>query len=251
MYHAIDEPRSAIEAGYCVLPTAFREQMAWLVGAGFSVLPLASVVDCLQAEGAAIPSRSIAITFDDGLACFKEHALPVLSQSRIPATLFAVAGKLGASNDWAAGMGWPARRLLTAAELRRVAAHGVDIGCHGRLHLPMTKASEAELVDETDTARQLLTEALGSNVRLFAYPYGAQGQRERAAVQAAGFDAACTTAPGFTRTGSDRYAIGRIDVYGSDSLSVFKRKIEFGANRVTYADVGRYYARRFAARIHG
>lgn len=250
MYHAIDAPRSASEARYCVSPKAFREQMAHLSRSGLKPIPLSHLVDSLG-TGRFLPANSVVVTFDDGFECFQRNALPVLTEFRIPATLFAVAGKLGQTNTWMQAKGWPERRLMDANELRTLQAAGVTIGCHALSHKPLTKASDAELNKETTDARRILSEAVGADVTLFAYPHGAQGERERRAVADSGFVAACSTVPGFNSPRADLFALRRIDVYGTDTLASFRRKLQFGANRVTRADLVRYYFNRIATRFHG
>ena len=250
MYHSIDAPLAPAEARYCVRPDVFREQMSWLAASGRTLVGLPELVDALR-TGRPMPAESVAVTFDDGFECFMRNALPVLDALHIPSTMFAVAGKLGGGNDWMQIKGWPARPLMSAAQLREISRSGVTVGCHALTHVPMTQTDEIQLRAETTTAREMLTQALGHDVSLFAYPHGAQGARERAAVAAAGFAAACSTASGFNRADADLFALRRIDVYGSDGVKEFRRKVQFGANRVTHADLARYYAQRIYARFHG
>jgi peptidoglycan/xylan/chitin deacetylase (PgdA/CDA1 family) len=249
MYHAVDDPRSAAEARYCVSPGRFRAQMAYLADAGCARIPLTALVQVITA-GDSFPANAVAVTFDDGFECFRSNALPVLTEFQIPATVFAVAGHLGDTNTWMQAKGWPVRRLMDRQALCEIQTVSVTIGCHALSHRPMTTLSAVALVEETAGARRILSDALGSNVSLFAYPYGEQGERERQAVAQAGFAAACGTQPGFNRRDTDLFALRRIDVYGSDNLADFRRKLEFGANRVTHGDLARYYLSRLTARIH-
>lgn len=250
MYHAIDDPLSDAEARYCVTPRTFAAQMAWLSSAGHTLIPLPMVATAIRLKKP-LPSNAVAVTFDDGFECFARNALPVLKNHGVPATLFAVAGKLGGTNDWMTARGWPERRLMDAAELKAVQNAGVIIGCHGLRHLPMTEISDSELRGETTLARQVLSESVGADVSLFAYPHGAQGERERQAVAAAGFTAACSTISGFNGHDTNPFALRRIDVFGTDGLAQYKRKVTFGANRVGLGDVARYYSQRIRARIYG
>lgn len=249
MYHAVDVPLSDAEARYCVTPTAFREQMACLARSGKQVIRLDDLIDALR-NNKPIPADSVVVTFDDGFECFQRNALPVLSEFQIPATLFAVAGKLGETNSWMQAKGWPERRLMNADELQTVKAAGVTIGCHGLSHIPMPQTADEDLEKETVVARQTLREAIGCDVTLFAYPHGAHSERERQAVADAGFIAACGTQSGFNGQPSDLFSLRRIDVYGSDTPTDFRRKLEFGANRVTYADLAHYYFNRILNRLH-
>ncbi|MFA7317230.1 MAG: polysaccharide deacetylase family protein [Sulfuricella sp.] len=249
MYHAIDEPRSAAEARFCVTPAAFHAQMAHLAGSGYTLISLAVLVNAIK-SGNAIPVNSVVVTFDDGFECFRRNALPVLTEFRIPATLFAVAGLLGEKNFWMQAKDWPERRLMSTEDIRSIHGAGVTIGCHALTHMPMTTMSNAQLVEETAGARRILSDALNTDVCLFAYPHGAQGERERRAVADAGFIAACSTDPGFNRSQADLFALRRIDVYGDDSLSGFRRKLQFGANHVSLSDIARYYLNRIVSPFH-
>jgi peptidoglycan/xylan/chitin deacetylase (PgdA/CDA1 family) len=224
--------------------------MAHLARSSQNLIPLTQLVDAIKYEKS-IPANSVVVTFDDGFECFPRNALPVLTEFSIPATLFTVAGKLGETNSWMQDKGWPVRRLMDASELRAIQAAGVDIGCHALSHTPITQTTDADLIKETVVARHILSEALGTDVTLFAYPHGAQGERERRAVAKAGFMAGCGTEPGFNRHQADLFALRRIDVYGNDTLANFRRKLNFGANRVTRGELVRYYLKRIAARFHG
>lgn len=250
MYHAVDEPQSPAEGRYCVRPSTFREQMTWLADSDYQPVSLTQIVDAIRL-GSPLPSKSVAITFDDSLECFLRNALPELNRFSIPAALFAVVGKLGTANDWMHIEGGRARRLMDAAQLRDAQAQGVTIGCHGLTHVPMTDITDDQLQNETLTARRILSDVLATDVTLFAYPYGAQGQRERTAVATSGFIAACSTMSGFNRYDADLFALRRIDIYGGDQLRLFRRKLDFGANRVTYRDLARYYTERIRRRFHG
>ncbi|MBW8371821.1 MAG: polysaccharide deacetylase family protein [Thiobacillus sp.] len=250
MYHSVDTPLNEAESRYCVTPAVFREHMAHLAASGSVAMPLATMVQALK-QGGQLPDNAVAVTFDDGFECFQRNALPVLTEFHIPATVFAVSGMLGGTNTWMQAKGWPERKLMNAHELREIQAAGVTVGCHALNHKPMTQLSDEALADETVNARRILSEALETDVTLFAYPHGAQSGRERQAVEKAGFIAACGTEPGFNRHQTDLFALRRIDVYGSDTLASFRRKLQFGANRATLADLANYYFRRIATHFHG
>jgi peptidoglycan/xylan/chitin deacetylase (PgdA/CDA1 family) len=66
---------------------------------GFRTLTLAEAAR-LWHRGRTPPRRSVVLTFDDGCRCFLDHALPLLTARGHTATLFALAGKLGGTDDW-------------------------------------------------------------------------------------------------------------------------------------------------------
>jgi peptidoglycan/xylan/chitin deacetylase (PgdA/CDA1 family) len=81
------------------VPTAetFEQHMRWLRD-WFHVLPLADAVERLYAG--AIPSRALAITFDDGYADNEELAAPILKRLGLSATFFVSTGFLGGECMW-------------------------------------------------------------------------------------------------------------------------------------------------------
>jgi peptidoglycan/xylan/chitin deacetylase (PgdA/CDA1 family) len=201
MYHAV-EPYEEDPQLVCVSPERFREQMQWLARRG---LRGASVRDLRAAlrEGR---TGLVGLTFDDGYAGFPEYALPVLDELGFSATIFAVAGRLGGSNDWDAG---PSRPLLTAADLGNLAAEGIEVGSHGLSHLRLTALSDEELTREIVESREILREHTHSSVAGFCYPYGAFDKRSLAAVEGAGYEYACAYAP---RQEDDRLLMPRVFV---------------------------------------
>ena len=76
------------------LPDAgdFEARMRW-VRSWFNVLPLTRAIDMLYAG--TIPSRALAITFDDGYADNEELAAPILKRLGMSATFFVSPGFLG------------------------------------------------------------------------------------------------------------------------------------------------------------
>jgi peptidoglycan/xylan/chitin deacetylase (PgdA/CDA1 family) len=81
------------------VPTAveFEARMRW-VRSWFNVLPLGAAVDLLFSG--VIPSRAMAITFDDGYADNEEVAAPILASLGLSATFFISTGYLDGGCMW-------------------------------------------------------------------------------------------------------------------------------------------------------
>ncbi len=110
------------------------------------------------------------------------------------------------------------REFLDADELRLLDRHPlVTLGAHGRSHQLLTSLSRDELRDEVQGSKRDLEELLGRAVDCFAYPYGAQGRRERSAVRRAGFGYAFTTRPEPVGPRARRLTIPRIDIRRSEA----------------------------------
>jgi peptidoglycan/xylan/chitin deacetylase (PgdA/CDA1 family) len=174
-YHALDESGSPIS----VTPDAFSRHLAWLTSGRVRVLSLDHLVahqdDAVDA---------VALTFDDGYASVRE-AIERLLDNGVPATLFAVTGRVGATNEWSdkPQRGIPTLPLMTWADLERLAAKGLQVEAHSRTHAPLTELSETALDEELRRCQEELQARLGVRSAHLAYPYGdvSDGVERRAA----------------------------------------------------------------------
>ncbi len=248
MYHIVAEPLSAQEARYCCSPGHFEAHMRHLAKTGTRLLAIDEIADALDGR-IDWPADSVAVTFDDGFADTFANALPVLARYRIPATMFALSDRLGASNDWMSGRGFPTRPLMSAAQLREMVAAGVTVGSHTRSHPRLPELDAKAKRDEIHGSKARLEDLLGCSVANFAYPYGLFDEDTRQAVEEAGYRSACSVRTGFNVPGMDRFLLRRIEVYGSDTLWQFRQKLRFGANDVSYFHPIRYYVGRISARL--
>lgn len=248
MYHIVAEPLSGQEARFCCTPRRFEAQMRHLRSAGMRLLTLDEIADALDGR-AEWPNEGVAVTFDDGFADTFANALPVLARYRIPATMFALSDRIGAGNDWMSARGFPARRLMSAAELKEMAAAGITIGSHTRTHPRLPELDPEQKQDEIRGSRTRLEDLLGRRVDHFAYPYGLFDEGARRAIEAAGYRSACSVRSGFNGPGADRFLLRRVEVFGGDTLWQFRQKLKFGANRVSRLYPLRYYAGRIASRL--
>ena len=92
-YHAITdtaEPVVYAAPDICLPVDAFRMQMAF-VRRAYTVLPLDALVDAVVGGGP-LPTRALAITFDDGYADNRRLALPALRALGLPATVYVATG---------------------------------------------------------------------------------------------------------------------------------------------------------------
>ena len=90
-----------------------------------------------------------------------------------------------------------AHRLLTPADVRRLASHPlVHIGNHTRDHLSLPLITETDLDDQVEGARPALEEWAGRPVRHFAFPYGDHDARSVALLERRGYRTAFTTGAG-------------------------------------------------------
>lgn len=228
-YHSLDETGSVISTA----PAVFKAQMRSLQARGFKGVALGELLDGW--EGRRDGSRDVAITFDDGIRNVAVEAQPVLEELGFRATLFVVAGRLGATNDWpgqAAGM--PRLPLLGSHELRELDRRGVfEIGSHGTDHASLQGGSESVLQREVVDSQSTLEDALGHPVALFAYPYGRLDARAHERARGL-YRAACGVRLRAAVALDDRHDLPRVDAYYIRHPRLF-RLLETGPGRAYLA----------------
>ncbi|MCU1486926.1 MAG: polysaccharide deacetylase [Actinomycetia bacterium] len=104
-------------------------------------------------------------------------------------------------------------RPMNRGELAEVVHAGMTIGAHGASHSVLSLQPDASIEDEVVTTKLRLEEATGASVWAYAYPFGDQGsvgERERRAVEGAGYLCAVMNVPMPGTT--DRFALGRHNV---------------------------------------
>ena len=233
MYHQVGPALAGIAGGNDrVSPARFATQIEAIAGAGYRVVPLATLVGAIREGRIHELRRSVVLTFDDGYRGQFAFAYPVLQRKRLPATFFVVAGSLGSMSPLPHLAGGtphsrfpaapsPAWLPLSPDEVREMAAGGMCIGSHALTHRSLGCLRPAERAFEARSSKAILEHQSGATVDLFAYPFGspAYGDLDAAAeeaLDAAGYAAACTTVVGRVAAGSDRLALPRIPIDAND-----------------------------------
>jgi peptidoglycan/xylan/chitin deacetylase (PgdA/CDA1 family) len=191
-YHQV---AAVAENALCVTPNRFAEQMAWLKRHGLRGVGVGTLVDAMHAGR---QRGLVGITFDDGYASLVKAALPALLRHGFSATMFIVSGLLSGTNEWDEGWEWP---LMSAEQVRELAAAGMEIASHSVTHLRLAGADADQLKAEVSDSRESLSDVIGAAIRGFAYPYGSMDAAARQAVRDAGYDYACAAMTPMTELG--------------------------------------------------
>jgi peptidoglycan/xylan/chitin deacetylase (PgdA/CDA1 family) len=229
-YHAIEDGPAPL----FVSPALFREHVRLIADSGARVLSLDEVADGL--ESGTLPGRWVAITFDDAYASVAHHAAPVLAERDLPAAVFALAGRLGADNQWPGQpASVPARPLATAAELGELARAGWAVGSHGVSH---ARLDGPDAPAEVTVSRKRLEAELGCPVRWFALPYGAEPAPEAAGAIASAYRGCCALGNRPAAPGDSPLALPRVDAHYLRRPAMLRRALAGRYGHLTLRRLG-------------
>jgi peptidoglycan/xylan/chitin deacetylase (PgdA/CDA1 family) len=215
-YHHIGAaPPGTAKPELWVRPAAFGRQLRALARAGYRGVTLDQVWRAWHGGGT-LPARPVVLSFDDGYASQALAAAPALRAHGWPGVLNLLVDRLGA------------RGGLTRSQVRRLIRDGWEIDAHSMSHPDLRSVSAKRLETEVAGSRRALQDAFGVPVDFFAYPYGRQNARVRAAVRRAGFLGATTIERGLASATADPFALARVLVGAGDSPSSVVRIVRTG-----------------------
>jgi peptidoglycan/xylan/chitin deacetylase (PgdA/CDA1 family) len=127
--------------------------------------------------------RVAAVTFDEGYANFV-NVPELLEKHQAQATLY-----LGTAN---LGEAWqPGQRWLSWPEVAALPDDLVELGCNAHHHRPLDVLPPAEVEDEVQRSRSLITDRLGIKPVSFCYPNGYLSSSVIDVVSATDYENAC------------------------------------------------------------
>jgi peptidoglycan/xylan/chitin deacetylase (PgdA/CDA1 family) len=225
----------------------FREKLEWLM-ARYEIVSLEELLSRPLGQ-----RPQVAITFDDGYACWHELAAPILEDLKIPAVFFVCSGFVGLRDQEAEYFGrhyFRRRQKLTSItrnQLVELASHPLfEIGSHTVHHIDLGQPMDEDtLVAEISTDKGQLENWTGAPVHWFAYPFGEPKDISYQAinfVRRVGFLAAFTLVPSYWKPGEDRFKIGRDSLDLAQPLWLWRAWLN-GAYDSLYALKGRLQLR--------
>jgi peptidoglycan/xylan/chitin deacetylase (PgdA/CDA1 family) len=158
--------------------------------------------------GRELPAKPVLLTFDDAYADHVEHAFPVLKHYEFKVTVFVVTGHIGGYSTWDQPFGYPARALMTEAQIRRWSQQGIEFAAHTRTHRDLRDLGTRELDFELRGCKEDLVQILNNPVTSFAYPFGLYNDRVRERVMAL-FKSAFTCHGGLNGRRTDLHQLRR------------------------------------------
>ena len=224
-YHSVDPSPSYLS----LTPDLFDEHLAWLQE-HCRVVTLEQLVGSVPHGG----GPYVAITFDDGYADNRVHAMPRLAARDMTATFFLTAGFLERDDEVMAHLSraWltPRERLrpLSWSQVQEMRHAGMTIGSHTWSHRNLARLSAADGEDELRRSREVLEERLGERVRAVAYPWGTVGrhvtEQTFASARRAGYELGVISLPRAVRASDGALRVPRLGV-GADPVERLAAKV--------------------------
>jgi len=165
MYHAVDLVEEDPHA-LCVPPERFEAQMAWLSRRRWRGV---SMRELLAKDARSDKHRLLGLTFDDGYASFRSHALPILEHMGFTASVYISSAHIGGTNAWDAK---PRLDLMGREDLVDLHSKGMEVGSHAVHHHALTSLAVDARALELSESLATLSSILGSEVQGLSYPYG-------------------------------------------------------------------------------
>jgi peptidoglycan/xylan/chitin deacetylase (PgdA/CDA1 family) len=206
-YHGIDEKNSNCNVSWSL----FQDQIHAIGDLNYKIVSTKYIIQSTDI------SRSLAITFDDGLETSLQAIIWLLEKG-FP-VLWSVLALPNSSLHY--GLHGKLVPLKTVSTLLNTYP-SLEIASHALTHRHLTKIPLVEAHREIEESRDRLQNELQTTVRYFVYPFGNTNKDLSRLVKATGYEAAFTTTAIPMRSGIDRYALPRLcvneELYPQDRL---------------------------------
>ena len=215
MYHSVT-PEASKENRLQISVGLFRRQMQFLKTHHYNVVSPEALGEMIK-KREKIPTKTVALTFDDGYRDNYIYAYPVLKKLGFPATIFIIVSEVGR----------PMGDRVSWDEIKEMRGSGlISIGSHTLEHPCLVDIkSEAELRRQIFESKKILEEKLGVPVNTFCYPAGRFNAHIEGLVVQAGYKSAFATGLGRWFSNQDVYLVKRVRISESDNLFDFWIKL--------------------------
>lgn len=185
-----------------------------------AVVPVGALAAALLAKKP-LPSGTVGLSFDDGFASMARHVQPVLEKHGLPASLFQVAGAIGAR--------FADAEVLSANALRELSAAGLEVGSHTVTHPHLDLVSSDRVAVELRDSRDCLEQILQSPIDGLAYPHGSHNRHVLSDAVSAGYAWAAGVKNAYSHCDDDPWAIARVTVTNAHTARDVERLLDGSA----------------------
>jgi peptidoglycan/xylan/chitin deacetylase (PgdA/CDA1 family) len=211
MYHHVQPQSVAVQLGQTALNVDngwFDTQMGYLTAHGYNTITVDQLINALRTH-TQLPSKSIAVTVDDGYVDDASYILPTIQKYHMKISLMIATGLVGNPD------------FVTWSQLQDLKNTGlVYFVDHTWSHYPINRGPQSKIQYEVQTGKTQLEQNLGQGVNIFAYPYGSFNLNAIQTLQANGFIGSFSTISGVYQCDSFIMALHRTRV-GNVPLSYY------------------------------
>jgi len=191
----------------------FRQQMKYIKDKGYSTITLEQLYT-FMVNNKPIPEKSVVITFDDGYVDNYQYAYPILKEFNLKATVFVISKTIDKRKNY-----------MTSNQLKELQAYGIDIQGHTLDHEDLTTLSYIKQLNTLKESKITLEKILGKKVNYIAYPYAKYNVDTIKAAMNAGYTMGFILGGRVARKNNGIYTLHRLSVIPSDSMDVFRSRL--------------------------
>lgn len=218
MYHEVaphTRGMDVLKLSLLVTPEEFAQQMHYLKSHGFTTITLDNWM-AARAGTETLPRNPVILTFDDGRLSVYQNAFPVLKRNGQKAILFLISAEVGRV----------VKGYLDWSMVREMQSTGlVTFGSHTVHHVALSPLTLQRALTELSYSKMVIERNTGHRCDYFCYPYGKYSTWVAMLVGVAGYRAATTEIPGWSRVTDNAYELRRVRIDGRDSMAVFRAKV--------------------------
>ena len=161
---------------------------------------------------------SYILTFDDGYKNLKYNKIIDYIETNKIYSIFFVCTDFVNSNN---------KNYLNKEDLLEISkSNYIEIASHSFEHKKLTDLENNELSFQLEFSKKWLEDLLSMPINSIAYPFGAFDDRVINYVKKSGYRYGFTTRFNFHTNIENNFKIPRIDIWNSDNLNTFKKKVE-------------------------
>ena len=211
MYHSVkSENKKSSSNLWQITRNQFLSHLNYLIDNQFKFYDISF---CLNNV---LPSKGIAITFDDGLLDTYKIAAPILLKKNIPFTIFVITDNIRLGKN----------SYMNESQLVEISKNPlVTIGSHSKSHKKLSKLSHSIMLNEIKESKDYLEQTLGNKITAFSYPYGIYNKKTIKLVRECGYEFAFSSKFNANYSKQCKYSLSRSEIWDTDNLHYFKEKI--------------------------
>jgi len=229
LFHRVDEGTNIQKKRRNIEPGVFNKQMSWMSEQGYRTISLEDM-HAYYTYGKSIPEKSFCITFDDGYYDNYSQAFHILKKYGFKATIF-LATDLIRETSSASDV---SHEFLSWVDIREMVQEGFYFESHGCSHRSLIELSIEEIEREALESKKIIENKLQVGVQYFCYPFGKYNELVKRTIKMLGYKGAFGGIPFDNNGPLDCYEIGRVEIYGTDSLNEFRFKILHGFGYLSF-----------------